>query len=117
MGLICILNKRFSLYYKWLHWQFLQMPRWSDVFEPLLQELEAAGTHSERAHHMNMICEKVREALYADGILPDADRRPRMGAWDLLRTIRSENVRRLIMGLDPVLAGEQRRWRTDRPRG
>ena len=54
MGLICILNKRFSLYYKWLHWQFVQMPRWSDVFEPLLEKLEAADNHTERADQMNV---------------------------------------------------------------
>ncbi len=117
MRLVCVLNKRFSLYYKWLHWQFVQMPRWSDVFEPLLQELEASRDHSQRARHMNDICGKIREALQAGGLLPDAEPRPRMGAWDLLRTIRSEEVRRLIVELDPTLAGERRRWWPDRSRG
>ena len=106
MRLVCMLNRRFSLFWKWLHWQFAQMPRWSDVFEPLLQDLEEASNHEQRGHRMETICQGVRDALHADGLLPDAEWRPAMGAHDLIRTIRSDEVRTLIRELDPKFGSD-----------
>jgi hypothetical protein len=103
MGFVCMLNKRFSLYWKWLHWQFAQLPKWSDVFEPQLQELEGASGHIQRSQLMRAICHSVREALYAEGLLPDTKRRERMGAFDLMRTIESSEARDLVRELDPTL--------------
>ena len=103
MAFVCMLNKRFSLYWKWLHWQFAQLPKWSDVFEPQLQELEGASGHIQRSQLMRAICHSIREALHAEGLLPDTTRRERMGAFDLMRTIESSEARDLVRELDPTL--------------
>jgi hypothetical protein len=103
MSFVCLLNKRFSLYWKWLHWQFAQLPKWSDVFESQLQELERASGHIQRSQLMRAICHSVSEALYAEGLLPDTTRRERMGAFDLMRTIKSSEARDLVRELDPTI--------------
>ena len=45
----------------------------------------------------------VREAVHAEGLLPDARPRHAMGAFELLRSIRSEEVKDLVRELDPNL--------------
>ncbi len=103
MRLVCMLNRRLSLYWKWLHWQFLQMPKWSGELEPLLQDLEGSSSHRERAGQMDRICGAVREAVHAEGLLPDARPRHAMGAFDLARSIGSDEVKDLVRELDPNL--------------
>ena len=52
---------------------------------------------------MDRICGAVREAVHAEGLLPDARPRHAMGAFELLRSIRSEEVKDLVRELDPNL--------------
>ncbi len=52
---------------------------------------------------MDRICGAVREAVHAEGLLPDARPRHAMGAFDLARSIGSDEVKDLVRELDPNL--------------
>lgn len=43
MNLVCLLNRRFPIYWKWLHWQFKQLPNWAPQLELQLQELASTS--------------------------------------------------------------------------
>ena len=48
LRLLCLLNKRFPVYWKWLHWQAQSLPKWVDIIGPSLKKLEAANNHAKR---------------------------------------------------------------------
>lgn len=66
-------------------------------------DLEGSSSHRERAGQMDRICGAVREAVHAEGLLPDARPRHAMGAFDLARSIGSDEVKDLVRELDPNL--------------
>ena len=58
LRLLCLLNKRFPVYWKWLHWQAQSLPKWIDMIEPSLKKLESANNHETRGrdhpHHLSI---------------------------------------------------------------
>ena len=103
LGLLCLLNRRFPVYWKWLHWQFQSLPKWIDVLEPSLRELESAADHETRAEIIRGICQTIREVLREAGLLPDAKWRNFMGSIEILQQIESTDVRALVGSREPHL--------------
>lgn len=104
MRLICLLNKKFPVYWKWLHWQFQGLPRWTDMISPHLRELEAAANVESRSQVMRKTCQVLRTILYEDGLLPTDEWRNFMGSKEVARQIESEEVRQLIQQREGQLA-------------
>ena len=103
LRLLCLLNRRFPVYWKWLHWQVQSLPKWSDIFEPSLRELDSAANHGSRIEIIRAMCQNIREILHDAGLFPDSEWRTCMGGVAILQEIESPDVRELIRGQEPHL--------------
>lgn len=103
LRLMILLNRRFSVYWKWLHWQFQGLPKWVELVAPPLCKLEAAASHEARADAIRETCQMIRHALHEEQLLPDAEWRNFMGSVDILRQIECDDVRQLIRQKEPHL--------------
>ena len=103
MRLMVLFNRRFPVYWKWLHWQFQRLPRWTDVLAPFLGELESAADHEARGEIIRRMCQEIRGILHQEGLLPDTEWRNFMGSVEILQQIESTEVRELIRDREPHL--------------
>ena len=103
LRLLCLLNKHFPVYWKWLHWQVQSLPKWIDLIEPSLKELESANNHEMRGEIIHTICQSIREILYKMDLLPDTEWRNFMGSQEVVQQIKSTQVKALIRENDPHL--------------
>jgi len=103
LGVACLLNKRFPVYWKWLHWQFQQLPKWRDELAPQLQALDAAANHEIRGEIIGSMCDSIRKILQEEGFFPDTKWRMAMGGIDILKQIESNEVREIIRNQTPHL--------------
>ena len=85
MHLLCLLNRRFPVYWKWLHWQFQQLPQWTNALKPHLTELESASHHDRRGEIIGAMCQVIREILHEVDLLPDTEWRNFMGSIDIIK--------------------------------
>ena len=103
LRLLCLLNKCFPVYWKWLHWQAQSLPKWIDIIAPSLKKLESADNHETRGEIINTICQSIREILYKVGLLPDTEWRNFMGSQEVALQIESAQVKELIREKEPHL--------------
>ena len=103
LRLLCLLNKRFPVYWKWLHWQAQSLPKWIDIIEPSLKKLESANNHETRGEIIYTICQSIREILYKMDLLPDTEWRNFMGSQEVALQIESTQVKALIREKEPHL--------------
>ena len=103
LKLLCLLNKRFPVYWKWSHWQVQKLPKWMDVLGPKLQELEAASNLEIRSKTIHKICETIRDILSQMNLLPDAKWRNFMGSTEILQQIESAELKKIISKETPHL--------------
>jgi hypothetical protein len=104
LRLICLLNRRFPVYWKWLHWQFQTLPKGEDRLNSLLQELDSTDGCKDRGDVMRKICQVIRGILHEEMLLPDASWRNFMGSKDIAAQIESPQVRTLIEERESHLA-------------
>ncbi len=103
LRLLCLLNKRFPVYWKWLHWQAQSLPKWIDIIGPLLKNLESANNHETRGEIIYTICQSIREILYKMDLLPDTEWRNFMSSQEVALQIESTQVKELIREEEPHL--------------
>lgn len=103
LRLLCLLNKRFPVYWKWLHWQAQSLPKWMDIIGPPLKKLEVANNHKARGEIIHTICQSIREILYKMDLLPDTEWRNFMGSQEIALQIESTQVKALIREKEPHL--------------
>ena len=103
LRLLCLLNKRFPVYWKWLHWQTQSLPKWVDIIGPSLKKLESANNHKARGKIIHDICQSIREILYKMDLLPDTEWRNFMGSQEVVLQIKSTQVKKLIQEEEPHL--------------
>ena len=103
LRLLCLLNKRFPVYWKWLHWQAQSLPKWIDMIEPSLKKLESANNHETRGEIIHTICQSIQEILYKMDLLPDTEWRNFMGSEEIALQIESTQVKALIREKEPHL--------------
>lgn len=103
LRLLCLLNKRFPVYWKWLHWRAQSLPKWMNIIEPFLKKLESANNHKTRGEIISDICQSIREILYKMDLLPDTEWRNFMGSQEIALQIESTQVKTLIREKEPHL--------------
>lgn len=103
LRLLCLLNKRFPVYWKWLHWQAQSLPKWIDIIGPPLKKLESANNCKARGEIIQNICQSIREILYKIDLLPDTEWRNFMGSQEVALQIESTQVKELIREKEPHL--------------
>ena len=103
LRLLCLLNRRFPVYWKWLHWEVQSLPKWMDIIGPSLKELESANNHKARGEIIHTICQSIREILYKMDLLPDTAWRNFMGSQEIAMQIESTQVKALIREEEPHL--------------
>ena len=103
LRLLRLLNRRFPVYWKWLHWQAQSLPKWMDMIEPSLKKLESANNHETRSEIIHTICQSIREILYKMDLLPDTEWRNYMGSEEIALQIKSTQVKELIREQEPHL--------------
>ena len=104
MRLICLLNREFPVFWKWLHRQYQMLPRWVDETYPFLKTLEGASDVVTRGEAIRDLCEALRGILCEVGLMPDRRWRNFMASKDVSRQIEDEIVRRLIAEREGQLA-------------